>query len=213
MTSFLEYISVLALNIIGSFGYVGIFFLTLLNASAIPIPSEIVLPFSGFLTSTGQLSFLGVIIASILGGFCGSLIGFFIGRKIGVSVLDILSKVSLHNKNDFLKMEKWFSRFGAAIVPIGLCMPVVRSLISVTAGIFGIRFRSFLPAAALGTIIWSGALISLGRFTGDNWASIGVWFKKFDVIIILIIAAFIAVWLFRHIRANGSESKQKKENE
>jgi membrane protein DedA with SNARE-associated domain len=188
------------LTVIGGAGYIGVSALMFLSAANVPIPSEVIMPFAGFAAFRGDMDILGVIIAGVMGGFSGSVASFFLGRKLGPRSLDIVSKISLHGKNDFLKTEKWFSRFGSWVVLFGLSMPIIRSFISLPAGIFGVRPRSFLITSFISISVWSAALALLGFFLGDNWTIVGSYFKKFDVLIVSLIVVFGAVWLVRHLK-------------
>jgi len=197
-------VSSFALDVIGSLGYIGVTTLMFLSAANIPIPSEVIMPFAGFAAFEGSMGIVGVIIAGIIGGFSGSVFSYFLGKKLGPSSLDIVSKISLHGKKDFLKTEKWFSRFGSFVVLIGLSLPIIRSFISPPAGIFGVKTRPFLITSFISVSIWSSALALLGFFMGDNWIVIGTYFRKFDILIISLLAVFVAVWIIRHLRASSS---------
>lgn len=191
------------LTVIGALGYAGIAGLMFLSAANIPIPSEAIMPFAGFVASGGKMTLMGVIIVGVTGGFLGSLASYFIGRKLGKKSLDIFSKVSLHGKEDFIKTEKWFSRFGPWVVLAGLSLPVVRSFISLPAGVFGIRPKHFIPLALVSITIWSSALAVLGFVLGDNWMIIGSYFRKFDILIVGIGVVFVAVWIIKHLKPRG----------
>jgi len=195
------------LTVIGALGYAGVAGLMFLSAGNIPIPSEAIVPFAGFVASGGRMTLLGVIIAGVLGGFLGSLASYFVGRKLGAGSLDLVSKISLHGKEDFLKTEKWFSRFGPWVVLVGLSLPIVRSFISLPAGIFGVRPRSFIPLAFVSVAVWSSALAILGFVLGDNWTVVGQYFRKFDILIVGLGVVFVIVWTVRHLKAGKNKIK------
>lgn len=203
----LEAVSSWVLFIIGTLGCAGTAGLMFLSAANVPIPSEIIMPFAGFAAADGYFPLAGVIIAGMTGGFCGSVVSYFLGRKLGPKSLDFVSKISLHGKNDFLKAEKWFTRFGSLAVLVGLSLPVVRSFISLPAGIFGVRPKMFIPLAFISVAVWTITLAVLGFTLGENWTIIGGFFRKFDFLIVGLGIVFIAVWVVRHLRPLLSRTK------
>jgi len=198
------------LAVISALGLAGVTGLMFLSSANIPMPSQVIMPFAGFVASEGRFTLFGVILAGVLGGFCGSLTSYFIGRKLGMRSIDFFSKISLHGKKDFLKTEKWFSRFGPWVVLVGLSLPIIRSFISLPAGIFGVRPKSFIPMSLISTSVWTTSLSVLGFVLGKNWTVIGEYFHKFDLLIFSLGIIFVIAWIFHHFRPsqippNGEE--------
>lgn len=200
ISSLLGAISSWVLEVISALGYFGISGLMFLSAASIPIPSEVIMPFSGFAASEGRFVIYAVILSGIIGGFLGSLFSFFLGRKMGPGSLDLIGKISLHGKKDFLKTERWFLSHGSLVVLVGLSLPIVRSFISLSAGIFGIKPKMFAVFSLISISCWSAGLALLGFALGENWESIGIYFRKFDFLIVALFAVFFAVWMVRHIK-------------
>ncbi|MBY0096881.1 DedA family protein [Mesobacillus maritimus] len=155
------------------FGYIGIMTVIALENLFPPIPSEIVLPFGGFMTTRTMLTVPGVIVASTAGSVLGAVILYWVGRLVNVSVLESFvgrwGHILRVSKKDIRTAEGWFLRYGSWTVFFCRLIPVVRSLISIPAGMAKMNFSTFLIFSTLGTLVWNTILVCLGAFLGESW--------------------------------------------
>jgi membrane protein DedA with SNARE-associated domain len=186
-------------DIIRDVGYPGITFIMFLEYVFPPIPSELVLPFSGFLVGQGDLNFWGVWVASIIGSIIGSLLLYFIGLKAGDPIVRQFLRrygrwVTLSEK-DYDRTLRFFDTYGEIIVFTGRLIPVVRSLVSLPAGADRMPMRKFLPYTFLGSAVWNGILIFAGKQLGDNWEKVMNFIEKYQKATIAVIAVAVIVFL------------------
>ena len=193
------------MDIINSLGYFGVAFLIAVENIFPPIPSEIILTFGGFLTTLtdSTLNVPGVIIASTIGSVIGAIALYYIGYILNPERLEKLvnSKVGkkLHvNFNDIKKAEKAFDKKGPATVFFCRFIPIVRSLISIPAGMTKMKLPLFLILTTIGSLIWNSVLVILGSIAGDNWTKIAEIFDTYSTItlFVLFIVFVIAVFIF-----------------
>src|ERR1700690_831344 len=144
----LENLTGLIIHLISSMGYVGIFVLMALNASAIPIPSEITMPFAGFLSNQGSLSLLLVIFVGVLGDLLGSIVGYSIGyfleETLLLNLIKKYGKFILLTEHDYIKATEWIKKYGSPVVFVGKMIPGIKSFIFVAAGITKVKFINFI---------------------------------------------------------------------
>lgn len=193
----LEQLSAFIIHLIQSTGYIGIFILMTLESALIPIPSEITMPFSGFLVSTGNLSFILVVLAGAFGNLIGSLmayaLGYYLEETVILSLVGKYGKFILMTKEDYEKSLKWFNKYGEAITFFSRLLPAVRTFISLPAGLAEMNILKFSIYTFLGSLIWSTFLTYIGVYLGDNWHSLEGYFRKFEI---LIAGTFIFVVIF-----------------
>lgn len=187
-----------------SYGYTGIFFLILLENIFPPIPSEIVLTVGGFMTTTTKLNIAGVIAASTAGSVAGAVILYYLGRWLSVERLEgIVEKYGKWlrlKKQDLHKADAWFDRYGVWTVFFGRLIPVVRSLISIPAGMSGMKVKWFLLFTIAGTLIWNTILVIIGAAVGENREAIMEQMEVYSNIVYILLAvgaAGILWYLFR----------------
>jgi membrane protein DedA with SNARE-associated domain len=181
-------------DFVASVGYPGLFFLVFLESTVVPIPSEIVLPFAGWLAKDGQMSLVVVLIINSVGALVGSGLSYWFGAKGGKALLLKYGKYVFIRPSDIEKTEAFFARRGRATILIARFVPVVRHIISVPAGVARMPLRSFLTQTFLGATAWGSFLIMLGYELGDKWEELAVKIKKFDLALgIVIVVAFCAV--------------------
>lgn len=184
--------------------YPGIFLLMLLESACIPIPSEITMPFSGFLTSKGLFDFWLVVLVGALGNLAGSWIAYFLGwwgeSTVVRSLIRRWGKYILISEDEFNRAEKWFNRYGEAIVFFSRLLPVVRTFISLPAGIAKMNFLKFSGYTFLGSLLWSYALTKFGYSLGENWHVLEKYFRQFQFIIGGILFIIIFWYILRKIR-------------
>lgn len=186
------------------FGYLGVFLLILVENIFPPIPSEVILTLGGFMTTTTMMTKFGIIAASTAGSVIGATILYWIGTLLDVERLEkIVQKYGKFLRltiKDIHKADAWFDKYGVWAVFFGRLVPLVRSLISIPAGMSNMKFGLFLLFTTLGTLIWNTALVSVGAAVGDNWNEIVGYMDIYSNIVYVILAvigvAFL-VWYFK----------------
>lgn len=201
----LSIITELALRIIEKTGYTGVFLLSALESAAIPIPSEVVLPFSGFLASSGRFNIWAVIIVATLANLAGSLLLFYLSKKGGRFLLEKYGKFVLISNEELERGDEWFRRYGGKAVFWGRLMPVIRTFISLPAGISGMNISRFTLLTITGALPWNAALALIGFKAGENWNILHPYFKKFDYLILIILIIFAAWYIMRHFKKKKHE--------
>lgn len=188
-------------SVISSLGYGGIFFLMILESALIPIPSEIIMPFSGFLASTGKFGSVGVILAGSLGNLVGSVITYYLGIRLGRAFLIKYGKYILFRVHHLVWTEQLFQKYGDKISFVGRLLPGVRTYISLPAGIGKSNFIKFVVYTLVGSIIWNSLLTYAGIQLGRSWQHIDKYSGYLDIIAVVAIAVFI-VWIVYSNRRN-----------
>lgn len=197
-------------SVMTDYGYIGIFFLIMLENIFPPIPSEVILTVGGFMTTTTEMTIWGVLGASTAGSVIGAVLLYGIGRWMSVERLEKLiekygSWLRL-KKEDLHKADAWFDRYGVWTVFFGRLVPVVRSLISIPAGISGMKFWLFLLFTTLGTLLWNSVLIIVGEKVGENREKIMQQMDIYSnvVYVLLALGSAAAIWYYiKKIRKRG----------
>ena len=195
----MEKIIIMLMN---KYGYLGILFLIMIENIFPPIPSEIILCFGGFMTNSSSLTILGVIFVSTLGSLLGAVILYFIGKilnkeKLIKIVSGKIGKILRLKKKDIEMADRWFDTKGAKTVFICRFIPIVRSLISIPAGMSEMPFLKFIILTILGTTIWNTVLTYLGSIMGDNWKKVVVIIDNYShIVLIFLIIMFIVVIIY-----------------
>ncbi len=197
----IEIIGSYIINFISTLGYFGIFILMTLESALIPIPSEITMPFSGSLVVTGQFSFWMVILAGTLGNLVGSLLAYWLGywgqEKVVRKLIVKYGKYLLISEHEYDHSERWFRNHGELIVFLSRVMPVLRTFISLPAGVAKMNLVRFTFYTVIGSLIWAYVLTLIGVTLGNNWNTLEVYFRKFDLAIAIIFIIAV-VWYIRH---------------
>lgn len=187
------------ISLMNQFGYFGIMFLIMIENVFPPIPSEIILCFGGFMTTTTDLTVIGVIIASTIGSLLGAIILYLVGRLLNKERLikivnGKIGKILRLKAKDIEMADRWFDEKGNLTVFFCRFIPIVRSLISIPAGMSEMPFAKFMTLTTLGTIIWNTVLTILGSIMGENWVKIAAIMDKFSSItLIVLIIVFIII--------------------
>ena len=200
MYELLTTISSFIIGIISDFGYFGITLLMALESACIPIPSEVIMPFSGYLVFTDRFAFWLVVFAGTIGNLFGSIIAYFVGLKGGRPLIEKYGKYILINRHELEWAENWFKKYGNISVFFSRVLPVVRTFISFPAGIAKMPFWKFCLYTFLGSLPWSIFLTYIGVVTGENWKSLETYFRKFDWLIIVLAILFIGLWFYKKIK-------------
>jgi membrane protein DedA with SNARE-associated domain len=181
-------------HVVETMGYPGVFILIALESTLVPIPSELVMPFAGYLAGRGSFSLPVIMIINSAAALVGSGICYFIGAKGGKPFLERYGKFFLLRKHDLEKTERVFAKHGKWVVLIGRFIPVVRHIISIPAGIARMPLKTFFLQTFIGSTIWGGFLILLGYYLGDNWEAVATKLKRFDLVIgVLVVLAIVAL--------------------
>src|SRR3989344_2362680 len=207
----LELIGHYIIQFIESTKYAGIFILMTLESALIPIPSEITMPFSGFLASSGKLSFWLVVLTGTLANLAGSYLAYFIGYFLEEAVLVKLiknhGKFILVSHHDYERAKKWFEKYGDKIIFISRLLPGIRTVISLPAGVFEMDIKKFVIYTTIGCLIWSIFLTYVGFVLGENWKSLEGYFRKFEIVIAVILIAANSWVLGKNHKKNPKKTK------
>lgn len=196
----LVFISSFVINIISAFGYGGIFFLMALESALIPIPSEIIMPFSGFLIFEEKFSFLYVVLWGTVGNLAGSIIAYSVGFYGGRPLVEKYGKFIFISRNDLDLADNWFKKYGSFSIFFSRMLPAVRTFISLPAGIAQMPFGKFCLYTFLGSLPWSFALTYAGIVSGGNWHILEPYFRKFDWVIGILGISAIGWFIYHKIK-------------
>ena len=186
------------INTISSLGYTGILVTMAIESACIPLPSEIIMPFSGYLVTTGQFTMLGVTLAGALGNVIGSIAAYYVGVWGGRPFVERYGPYVLLSRRDLDIADRWFARYGEAAVFVSRLLPVVRTFISLPAGIARMNFPRFVLFTFVGALPWCYALAYIGVAMGERWDQLREYFHEFDIIIGIALAAAAGYFLWSH---------------
>ena len=190
-------------GILNSTGYFGIVFLMFLENVFPPIPSEFIMPLAGFMVTRGELSFVGVIAAGVVGSLLGTLPFYYLGRTMDEERLKTLAdnygRWLTVSRSDIERAQKWFDRHGGATVLFCRLIPGVRSLISIPAGINRMNFAAFLLYTIIGTAIWTSLLTCAGYLLKSNFTDVETYLNPASY---FIFGALIVIYIWRVFRRN-----------
>lgn len=200
------------LHIIEQSGYFGVFFLILLENVFPPIPSEVILLFSGFFSSYTSLSVFYMILASTLGSFLGAIILYYIGKifnkeRLKKIVNGRLGKILFLKENDIDKADEWFDNKGNKSVFFCRFVPIVRSLISIPAGMSEMPMGKFIIYTICGSMIWNTVLICLGYGLGSNWEYVLTILDKYQMVVIIILIIILGYVIIKFYRKKRKSKK------
>ncbi len=193
------------------FGYAGILLMLALENIFPPIPSEIILPFGGFMTTTSGMTITGVLIAATAGSLLGAVVLYWIGRMLDVSRMERIVErwggwIRISGK-DIRRADAWFDKYGYWTVLFCRMIPLVRSLISIPAGMSGMKFGHFLLFTTIGTLAWNLLLILLGAGLGESWENIAGYMDTYSNIVYVLLAAGVLVLGLLYFRRRQTAGK------
>jgi membrane protein DedA with SNARE-associated domain len=200
------------ISFIAQLGYTGIFFLMILESALIPIPSEIIMPFSGFLSSTGRLDPLLVTLSGSLGNLVGSVLTYYLGIKAGRKFILKYGRYILFKKEHLESTENLFERYGDRISFAGRLLPGIRTYVSLPAGIGKTNFTKFVAYTFAGSLIWNSMLTYVGMSLGSNWKNIDKYSTYLDVAALLAVAVFVIWFVYKTKRKTKAITKERKKN-
>ena len=190
------------LSVMDRFGYLGICFLILLENLFPPIPSEIILPFSGFMTTYTRMKVWGVVFFSTVGSTAGAFLLYWLGSLLRADRLGRfwdgrLCRLLGFRKENVERAMNWFERRGRKAVLFGRCVPIVRSLVSIPAGMAGVRLPVFFVYTVIGSAVWNFLLVSLGALLGASWEAASQWLGRYSLCAKAAMWTLVAVFLIK----------------
>ncbi|MBC1495068.1 DedA family protein [Listeria welshimeri] len=192
-------------GIMADFGYIGIFLLIMVENLFPPIPSEIILTFGGFMTTVSSLNVVMVIIVATLGSVVGAILLYkvasYFGKERLTKIVLKYGRILRLKESDIERAESFFLKYGSWAVFLCRMIPLIRSLISIPAGMTKMKMSRFLVLTTAGSLLWNTVLIGLGALLGESWNEIVVFMDSFSTIIYSIIAGLLIVGLAFFIRA------------
>ncbi len=204
MSNITEALGQFLTSFISAYGYLAVFVFMTAESCLIPIPSEVTMTFAGFLSGLGILNIWVVIAIGALGNLIGSLLAFWLGRKMGEEwirkAIRKWGKYFLIREGEFDKSLSWFGKYGQGITFGSRLLPIVRTFISLPAGIANMDIKLFSLLTFIGSFIWSGVLAFIGLKLGQNWGLVEPYFRKFQFVIIGIFVLLVVVYIWKHIK-------------
>ena len=188
---------------ISTLGYSGVVLLMAIESACIPLPSEIIMPFSGYLVSTGELNLWGVAVAGAVGCVLGSLVAYWIGMYGGRPFIEKYGRYILLSRHDLDIADRWFAKHGEIIVFVSRLLPAIRTFIAFPAGVARMNLTRFVIYTFAGSLPWCLGLAYVGQKLGEQWDkddTLKTWFHRFDFLIGIGGALFIIWWVWRHIK-------------
>jgi len=192
-------------DVIGQYGYLAVFVLMVLESALIPIPSEITMVFGGFLVSRGQLDLFWTGLLGSLANVLGSWLAYWLGHYGGRPLAERWGRYVFIRKHELDRAERWFAEHGEAAAFFSRLIPVVRTFISLPAGVAGMPFRKFTLYTFLGCLPWTFGLTAAGYFLGEQWHLVERYGEPASVVIAITLAGLIGWWLWRRARSGGTD--------
>lgn len=189
------------MGVISTMGYGGIVLLMAIESACIPLPSEIIMPFAGFLVSKGEMTLLGIALAGAIGCVLGSIPAYYVGMFGGRPLAEKYGKYVLISKKDLDWADNAFAKHGEIIIFIGRMLPAVRTFIAFPAGVAKMNMSKFIIYTFIGSFIWCWVLGFAGMKMGEHWEDLKVYFHEFHYVIIGAGVLFLAWYIRRHFKA------------
>lgn len=200
----IEFLSGYIIHLIQNSGYIGIFILMTLESALIPIPSEITMPFAGFLVGQGKMPFLAVVTVGALGNLVGSWIayglGFFLEEKLVLNLVKKYGKFLLISESEYGHATHWLNKYGSGVSFFSRVLPAIRTFISLPAGLAEINFWKFSLFTFLGSFIWSFFLTYVGVYFGSKWNMLEPYFRKFELVIAVLLIGVAFLYVNRKLK-------------
>jgi len=196
----IEILAKFIIDTISSSGYLGIVILMGIESACIPLPSEIIMPFSGYLVFRGDFEFFRTGLAGAFGCVVGSVPAYYLGLYGGRPLVEKYGKYVLISHRDLDLADRWFERYGDWAIFFSRLLPVVRTFISFPAGVARMNFTRFVTYTLIGSFPWCLGLAYIGMKLGENWDTLGVYFHEFDIVIGILIAMGVLYYVWHHLK-------------
>ena len=191
----MEQLSQAFLTFIDSWGYLAVAILMAMENACIPVPSELILGFAGYLVSAERMTFSGAMIAGMTGGMAGSIFAYVVGTTGGRKFVDKYGKYFFIKKSHVDLAQNWFDKYGIRAVFFSRMLPVIRTFISLPAGFARVNFKQFLFYTFAGSLPWTALILYAGVLLGDNWEYLLELGHKFSAAFI-VVSVLIIAWLY-----------------
>ncbi|MBI3626881.1 DedA family protein [Candidatus Uhrbacteria bacterium] len=195
-TTLLDLFASIATSVIAATGHAGVFVLMLVESAGIPIPSEVIMPFAGFLTATSRLNFWLVVLTGTSGNLAGSWLAYYIGLKGGRPFIVRFGRYFFLSQHDLDRAESWFAKRGEITVLVGRLLPVIRTYISFPAGIAKMDFKKFSFYTLAGVFPWCLLFMWLGIKLQNNWVLIHTKLAALDKVILVLIIFVVGLYIW-----------------
>jgi membrane protein DedA with SNARE-associated domain len=191
-------------------GYGGVVLLMGIESACIPLPSEVIMPFAGFMVASHpeRFSLIGVSVAGALGCVFGSIVAYYAGMYGGRPLVERYGKYLLINHRDLDKADRWFAKYGIAAVFFSRLLPVIRTFISFPAGVARVKFPAFVIYTFMGSLPWCFALAYVGKVLGANWDTLRTYFHGADVVIGVVVVAALAFYIYHHVKPEKKKAPE-----
>lgn len=188
------------ISVISTMGYGGIVLLMAIESACIPLPSEIIMPFAGYLVFKGEMTLWGIALAGAIGCVIGSIPAYYVGMYGGRPLAEKYGKYVLISKRDLDMADRWFEKHGDIIIFIARLLPAVRTFIAFPAGVARMNMTKFITYTFVGSLIWCGVLGYAGMKFGQHWEDLKVYFHEFHYVIIAAGVIFVVWYVWRHFK-------------
>jgi membrane protein DedA with SNARE-associated domain len=182
-------------------GYPAVILMMAIESACIPLPSEIIMPFSGFLVSRGDFNLHLAAASGAVGNLIGSIAAYAAGAYGGRGFIERYGRYVLISPHELARADRWFGRYGDWTVLVARMLPIVRTFISLPAGVSRMPFGRFVVFTFVGALPWCYLLTYIGKVLGDHWEDIRYYFHGVDYAVAAVLVVMFAVWLYRHIRS------------
>jgi len=203
----MEQFSTLFLEFIASWGYVAVAILMAAENACIPIPSELILGFAGYLIFADQMTFTGALIAGMAGGMAGSIFAYVVGHRGGRSFVDKYGHYFFVKKSHVDIAQNWFDKYGLKAVFFSRMLPVVRTFISLPAGFAHVDMKKFLTLTFLGSLPWTALILAAGMMLGKSWEIMLKIGHQASLIFVGVCAVIIVVMYLRYRKRKQAQAK------
>ena len=211
----IEILSGFIVATISALGYGGVVLLMAIESACIPLPSEIIMPFSGYLVYTGRFNLWAVGVAGAVGCVLGSVVAYWVGMYGGRPLIEKYGRYFLISHRDIDMADRWFARYGEVIVFTSRLLPVIRTFIAFPAGVARMNLTRFVAYTFLGSLPWCLGLAYVGRVLGEQWdknETLKTWFHRFDFVIGILGLLVVAWWIRRHINGRRADKAEPLKN-
>jgi membrane protein DedA with SNARE-associated domain len=209
----IEILSGFIVATIATLGYSGIVLLMAIESACIPLPSEVIMPFSGYLVYTGRFNLWAVAVTGAVGCVLGSLVAYWVGLRGGRRLIEKYGRYVLLSSHELDIADRWFAKYGEIIVFASRLLPVIRTFIAFPAGVARMNLKRFVIYTFAGSLPWCLGLAYVGQKLGEKWddkdGTLKTLFHRFDFVIGIIFVLFVAWWIWRHIRNSRTEKAGK----